>query len=804
MTHLWQDLRFSARTLAKNPGFTLVAVLTLALGIGANTAIFSVVNATLLRPLPYPEPEEIVMFWEHNPGFGDMSISYPNYEDWRREVKALDELAVYRRDRFNLTGTGDPEQVRATMVSANLFDVFGVKPLLGRTFTAAEDSVGGVPVVILKEGYWQRRFGGDENILGSKLNLNGKPYEVVGVMPEQLRNPTRTDLFVPIGQFANTPGWEQRGNHPGIYGYGRLADGVSLSRAQAEIDGVSAALAKQYPENRLSTVEYHVLQELAVSDARPALMMLSLAVALVLLIACVNVANLLLARTAGRERELAVRAAVGAGRWQLVRQLVTESVLLSGLGGALGVVAAYLGLDLLRRIYGGDLPRVDDIGIDGTVLAFTAVLSMATGLVFGVVPALHGAGRGATNPLQAGARTGQSAERHRFQAALVVTEIALAIVLLVGAALLFRSFARVLDVDPGLDPDNVLTASVSLPTEKYDSDEKVRQFWDQVLARVEALPGVTGTGVTNNLPFVGGSQTSFAIAGRPEPAPGEFPFAEAAFVSPDYFDAIGQRMVRGRPFDERDRAGPPVVVIDENFAQTHWPGKDPLGEQIVLGAHGREQTQLTIVGIVNSVRYEGLDVEPPYPQMFFPFAQRPPTNDVFLVVKGDVAPETLAGPVKQAVLAVDPDQPLRDAKPFRAIVGDSLADRRLSMSLFGFFAAVAAALALVGIYGVISYGVARRTQEFGVRIAMGADGGRILRLVLGQVGRIALLGVVLGAAGALALGPLLASQLFGVSSHDPLTFALVPAGVIAFALLACIWPAYRAARIQPTEALRYE
>lgn len=806
MINLLADFRFAARTLLKNLGFAAVAVITLGLGIGANTAIFSVVNTSLLTPLPYPEPEEVLIFWETDPEFGDMSISWLNYQDWRREVAALEEMAVYRRDRFNLTGAGEPEQVRVTMVSANLFDALSLSPMLGRGFTEAEDRPGGDPVTVLSHGYWQRRFGADTGVVGTTIRLDDRSYHVVGVMPPELRHPTRSDLFVPIGQFSDDPVWQERGNHPGIYGLGRMAEGVTLTRAQAEIDTIAEALEAEYPgTNAGQRVSYRVLQDHAVSDIRAALLLLSGAVALVLLIACVNVANLLLARGVGRERELAIRTAMGAGRRQIVRQLLTESLLLAMVGGLLGVALAFLGVDAMAAIYGSDLPGTEEIGIDKPVLAFTLGISMLAGVLFGLGPAWQSTGR-RLNPLQAGSRTGQSADRARFQSGLVIAEIALAVVLLVGAGLLLRSFAEVLDVDPGLDANHVLTASVSLPAQRYGSDDEIRRFWGEVLTRVGALPGVAVAGITTNLPFVGGNQTSFAIAGRPEPGHGQFPFGEYAEVTPGYFDALGITLLSGRLIDERDSAdGPLVMLVDEAFAKTHWPAESPLAKEVVFGgAHSEQRIRVTVIGVVETVRHNGLDTKPLYPQMYFPFAQRPEVQDVMLVVRTEVPPASLVDSVRRAVLEVDPDQPIYDAQPYRAIVEDSLADRRLGMSLFGFFAVVAAILALVGVYGVVSYGVTQRTQEVGVRMAMGARARDVLMLVLRQVGVLALAGAAAGVACAFLLAPAFRSELYGIGARDPLTFGLAAVAVLAFALLACLLPARRAMRIQPTEALQYE
>lgn len=795
------DLRFALRQLAKNRGFTAIAVLTLALGIGANTAIFSVVRTALMHPLPYPEPEKLMLIRETHEVHGPMSISWPNYLDWRREVEALEALAVYRRDRFVLTWKGEPEQVDATMVSAGLFDVLAVTPMLGRTFTRDEDRIGGNPVCLLSHDYWRQRFGGDTSIVGRSVELNGRSYAVIGVMPPELAHPSRSDLFVPIGQFSGNPDWI-RGNHPGIYGFGRLADGVALDEAQAEIDAIASGLAEEYPEtNAANGVEYRRLQEHVVSDVKPALLLLSGAVALVLLIACVNVANLLLVRATGRERELATRTAVGASRGRLVRQLLTESLLLSVMGGLLGVAIGWLGIDALVALYGSDLPRAQELAIDGRVLGFTGLLSLATGVAFGIAPALQSSGGQDGSALQGGGRTRSSIRGSRMQTGLVVAEIALAMMLLVGAGLLMRSFANVLDVKPGLEPGPVLTASVSLPNERYGDDGSVRRFWDRVLERIEALPGASHAAVTDNLPFVGGNQTSFRIAGREPPANGQFPYAEYAAVSEQYFAAMGIRSLRGRVFEERDRAGAPgVMLIDKLFAERYWPDENPIGKVVAFSG----SISLRVIGVVDNVRYDGLDVEAPRPQLYISFAQYPARDDVHLVVKGHANASGLIEPVRQAVLSVDPAQPIHAARPYRSIIDDSLADRRLGMSLFGFFAGLSALLATIGIYGVISHAVAMRAQELGVRIALGARGGNVLWLVLRRVALIALAGAAIGAAGALALGSYLRNQLFGVSAHDPLIFTLVPVAIVASALLACLLPAWRAVCIDPVNTLRDE
>ena len=797
------DLALAFRLLLKRPAFAAVVVLTLAVGIGATTAVFSIVNTSLLRPLAYDEPRELLIVWETHPTFGDMSIAYPNYLDWRERIELV-ELGVYRRDRFNLSTVAGPEQLRATMVSANLFDVLGVAPQLGRTFRADEDRPGADPVVILTHGYWQRQFAGDTGVIGTTLTLNGQPYEVVGVMPSELKQPTRSDVFVPIGQFSDQPAWIARGNHPGIYGYARLDDGVTLEAAQAEIDAVAVALGEQYPDTNFGNgVQYTIYEDYLVSDIRPAMMMLGGAVLLVLLIACVNVANLLLARTIAREREFAVRSALGAGRARVARQVLTESVLLSLVGGALGVFVAYAGIELVRWLFGASLPRVDEIGVDGPMLAFAAGAAMLTGLVFGVLPAAQGARGRLSQRLHGGARGGDGRGRQRTQDALVVSEIALAFMLLVGAALLLRSFASVLEVDPGFEPDAVVTAEVRLAPDRYADDESLVQFWRQLGAEVGALPGVDAVGITNNLPFVGGNQTSFRVEGRPAAERGQEPFAEYAQVSPSYFDAIGMRLLRGRLFDARDHAdAPAVMVIDQGFAEKHWPGADPIGQR-VGNSSGDEDSFATVVGIVATVQHNGLDVEPPRPQMYFPLAQSP-DRAMNLVVRSALDADALTPSLRRAVSAVNPDQPVGNIQSYDTIIGDSLSGRRLSLTLLGVFAGLALALALIGIYAVVSYRVGRRSAEFGVRVVLGAGARDIRGLVLTQAVGVAAIGIIVGAAGAAALVRVIENQLFAVGAYDPLTFVTVPLALVAFTLLAAWVPARRASRVDPMEVLRDE
>ncbi|HET6603008.1 MAG TPA: ABC transporter permease [Xanthomonadaceae bacterium] len=810
MKGLLADLRHALRLLARSPGFALIAIAMLALGIGANTAIFSVVRTALLSPLPYEQAARMAIVWETNKGFGDMSIAYPNYLDWVARQDSMQALAVYRRAGANLTGLGEPEQLRMTMVSANLFEVFGRPPQIGRGFAQTEDRLGAEPVVVLGHDFWQRRFNGDASVLGSQIELDGVQHTIVGVAPEDLRHPTRTDVMVAIGRHADSPGWESRGNHPGIYGFGLLKPGVSLEAAQQEIDAIARDLEREYPDSNTNNgVKYTALEEFVVGDMRGALLLLSGAVGLVLLVVCVNMANLLLARAYGRHRELAVRSALGAGRWRVARQLLAESLLLATAGGALGVVVAHFGVRALELLYGSQLPRIDQIGVDSGMLLTALALTLFTGVAAGLVPALVTARQGLAEGLRGGSRGGLSAGRRRVQSTLAVTQTALAIMLLVGAGLLVRSFGQVLEVDPGIRPANVLTAGLRLPDARYPDEDARRAFWQRLLPALEALPQVQVAGITNNLPFVGGNQTSFRVHGAPPLPEGvDPPFAEYGFVTPGYFEALGMTLMRGRLIEAQDRAGrPEVMVVDEAFAREHWPEGDAIGQQVLRGGRHDEsegpESPITVVGVVRTVRHNGLDVEPPRPQMYFP-ADHDPLSNATLVLRTVGDPANASEAVTRTVQDVDPLLPLTSVQPFTAIIDDSLSGRRLSLSLLGVFAVVAAVLAVLGIYAVMSYGVSRRAQEMGVRIAVGAGTGSIVNLVLREVARLTAIGLVIGFIGAALLGRYIESQLFGVGAYDPLTFLGVAMLILLAALAAGALPARRATRVDPLVALREE
>ncbi|HJZ68918.1 MAG TPA: ABC transporter permease [Blastocatellia bacterium] len=807
MATLLQDLTYGIRVLLKNPGFTIVAVIALTLGIGADSAIFSVVNAVLLRPLPYPESDRLVILRERSPQLEGMSVAYPNFIDWREQNTTFENIGVFRgRQSYNLTGVGEPERLVGAQVSADVFAALRVASSAGRVFNNDEDKPGASPVAVLSHGLWQRRFGGDLGILDQTLTLNDVSFTVIGIMPADFQFPGRgIDLWTPAGQAAANPDWQQRGNHPGLAGIARLKPSVTLAQVREDMDIIAANLEKQYPDsNTGGRVSVTPALENAVRTIRPALLVLLGAVGSVLLIACANVANLLLARSATRQKEMAIRTALGASRWRIVRQLLTESVLLSFVGGALGLLLARWGVKLIIAISPNSIPRSREINLDGRVVAFTIGVSVLTGIIFGLVPALQSSKPDLNETLKEAGR-GSTGSRHLFRSGLVVSEVALTMVLLIGAGLMIRSFYRLLQVNPGFNYDHLLTFNISLPQKKYPEDQQRINFYDQVVDRLRALPGVESVGLATGLPLGNnGWQTSFVVDGQPPPEPGKLPLTEFAVTSPDYFQTMGITLLKGRNFSEQDKKDSPgVTLIDEEFARRYWPDEEAIGKRIKPGGNDPRNPLFEVIGVVRRVRMEGLNQESNRVQSYRPFRQVV-QSAMTVVARTSTDPTSLFSAVRREVLAVDPNQPIYNLNTMEQIRADSIAPDRLNLMLLGAFAAVALILAAVGIYGVMAYSVTQRTHEIGIRMALGAGQGDVLGMVVGQGMKLASVGLAIGLGGAWLATRAMAGLLFGISATDPATFAAISVVLAGVALGACFVPARRATKVDPMIALRYE
>jgi predicted permease len=806
MTTLIQDLRYGIRMLFKQPGFTIVAVLALTLGIGADSAIFSVVNAVLLRPLPYPDSERLVVLRERSPQLEGMSVAYPNFLDWREQNNAFENIGVFRRQSYNLTGSGEPERLIGWQLSADVFRALKVTPARGRLFTYDEDKPGANPVVVLSHGLWQRRFGGDPNILEQTMTLDGRSFSVIGVMPPGFQFPRPgAELWAPVGQVSKDPGWENRGNHPGLTGIARLKPGVTVDQAREDMEIVAANLEKQYPDsNTGNRVSITPALENVIRGIRPALLVLLGAVGFVLLIACANVANLLLARAAARQKEIAIRTALGASRWRIVRQLLTESILLSLIGGTLGLLLARLGVKLLVAISPNSIPRSEEINLDSRVLAFTIGVSVLTGIIFGVAPALH-ASKPDFNETLKDAGRGSTGKRHLFRSGLVVSEVALTLVLLIGAGLMIRSFYRLQQVDPGFNHEHLLTFNVSLPQKKYPEDQQKTSFYEQLAEKLRGLPGVQIVGLSSGLPLGNnGWQTSFVVEGQPAPDPGKTPLTEACVVSPDYFQAMGITLVKGRNFTEQDvKDAPHVTVIDEEFVRRYFPDIEPIGQHIRPGGNSPKNPLAEVVGVVRRVKMDGLSEDSNRVQSYYPLRQLP-FGGMTIVVKTANDPMGTVSAAREQVLSIDPDQPVYNVNTMEQLRSASIAPNRLNLMLLASFAAVALILATVGIYGVMAYSVTQRTHEIGIRMALGARQTDVLGMVVRQGMKLAIGGLAIGLVGAWLATRAMTSLLFGVSATDPLTFVVISVVLIGVALGACFVPARRATKVDPMIALRYE
>ena len=801
---LWQDLRYGARMFLKQPGFTLIAVLTLALGIGANTAIFSVVNAVLLRPLPYAEPERLVWLWDTLPQLPTAPTSLPEFLDWKGQNQSFEHLAAFQSGNMFIDAGDGTRDTPVGIVTPETFALFRVSPILGRTFTDEETLPGRFRVAVLGHAMWQSRFGSDPNVLGRTIDLNGAPYTIIGVMPEGFSFPDQAELWRPL---PINPNNLDRGPHY-LRIVGRLKPDVTLEQAQAEMSALAARLSAQHPEkNAGHGVKIELLRDVVVGDIGPALFILLGAVGFVLLIACANVANLLLARVGARQKEIAVRTALGASRLRIVRQLFTESMMLSVGGGAAGLLIAVWGVNWLVSLGPDIIPRVHEITVDPRVVGFTFLISAATSLLFGLAPALQASRPDLTDALKEGGRSSAGPARNRLRSVLVISEVALSLVLLIGAGLMIRSFAKLSQVDPGFNPDEVLTIGVSLLRNKYPEEERVASFYSQLLERAAATPGVVSAGAISELPLSGSNTSdSFTIEGRPPVAKQEEPSTEYRVVTPRYFESMGIPLLAGRDFAETDtKQAPNVVVINEAFANRHFAGESPLGHRIRL--QGQERDPLLIVGVVGDVRQLGLDQQP-IPEAYVPFLQDPLSKtyhrSMTIVARTKSDPGSVAGSLRAELTALDKSLPVFALKPMTEYLRDSLARRRFNLILLTAFGGVALVLAAIGIYGVISYGVTQRTHEIGIRMALGAEKGDVLRLVVRQGMIMTLGGVAIGLLASLALTRLMETLLFGVSVTDPLTFTAIALLLTCVALLACFVPARRATKVDPLVALRYE
>ncbi len=810
MQALLDDLRYSLRLLRKSPGFTLVALLALALGIGANTAIFSVVNGVLLRPLPYRDPSRLVMLYETARDFKHSSVAYPNFLDWRRENHSLTDLAVFRGDDFNFTGSGQPEHLSGEYVSASLFPILGINPLLGRGFLPQEDQQGAGAVVILDYSVWKRRFGSNPNVLGKSLDLNARSYTVIGVLPPDFRFRQHADVYVPVSQWQSIE-LNDRQDHPGLHAIGRLKAGVSMPAAQAEMTAIAHRLVLEYPKSNagrgISVVE---MKDDMVGYIRPTLLLLLGAVGFVLLIACANVANLLLARSTARKREFAIRTALGARRTRMIRQLLTESVLLALGAGILGALLAFWGTRAVLAAVPDTLPRSQDIGLDLNVLLFTAAASILTGVLFGLAPAFQISDVKPQESLKEGAR-GSGGGRHRAEGAFVALEVGLAVVLLAGAGLMIQSISRLWRVDPGFNTQNLLTMHVALSPRVMASPSSARLAYKQMLTRVAAVPGVRSTSFTQLVPLGDDdSEISLWRGARSQPPEDQMRSALFYITGSDYLRTMGIPLLAGRFFNERDTtASQNVVVIDDVMAKQIFPGEDPLDKQISLIVIG----PVRIIGVVGHVKHWGLDSDDTAKirsEMYFPFLQIP---DKFmaeaavaltLVVRTAVDPMNILPAVRAQVAGPTNDQPAFGVQTMEQIISSSLAERRFTMLLLIIFAGTALVLASVGIYGVMSYSVTRRTHELGVRMALGASRSDVLRLVVREGMMLAGFGTAAGLVAAIGLTRLMASLLYGVRPADPSTLVVVCAALGSVAFLASYIPALRATEVDPLIALRYE
>ena len=818
MENLWQDIRYGARGLLKHPGFTVVAIITLALGIGANTAIFSVVNAVVLRPLPFAQPEKLVTLWETMPGNDRRSAAPGNFTDWRDQNRTLQDLAATYYANFNLTSDGEPDRIDGATVTSNLMSVLGVNAQLGRTFQAEDDNHQDRAVAILSDGLWRSRYAADPNVIGRTITIDEIPHIVVGVMPKGFQYPSRSQLWVlgrnrtavPMSLLSQFPGndWPHERDAHFIGVIGRLQPNATLSQAQSDIAGICARLEQQFPATNQGLGSNVVpLHTQIVGDMGRVLFILLGAVGFVLLIACTNVANLMLARSTQRGREIAVRLAVGASRFRIIRQLLTESLLLSFVGGLAGLLVSIWAVDLFIKLSPGDIPRLAEASVDLRLLLFTLGVSVMTGIGFGLLPAFQATRTDLNSSLkEAGMKVSDGRQHRSTRNILAVTEIALAQVLIVGAALLAISYLRVTEINPGFNSRNVLTAKIAPSSKKYPTAQSRVAFYGNVLGHLNNLPGVESAGMVMNLPLTGSSMNrGFRVEGRPEPKADENISMDYEVVSPSYFSTLEIPIKAGRALADTDTdSSQRVIVINESMARRFWPNEDPVGKRMAIGESSKETSWRTIVGVVGDNRHASLS-EPPVPTGFISYRQDLESwPRMGFVVKSKTDAGSLSGLVRRELATIDRTQPVYAIEPMENLLRTSVAQRKFLMMLLGALSGIALALALVGIYGVISFNVSERTQEIGIRMALGARAADVLRMVLAQGFRVAAIGIVIGLAAAFGLTRLLTSLLYEVSATDPRTFIAVATLLGFVALIACVAPARRAMRVDPLQALRHE
>jgi putative ABC transport system permease protein len=802
------DLRFALRQLRKSPGFTFIAVLTLALGIGANTAIFSVINAVLLRPLPYPQPDRIAILEENFTDQPSISISFPDYLDWKKENRVFAQLAVARRESYNLSGLKGraPEQISGAIVTANFFQVIGLAPKIGRVFSEEEDRVGGPALAVISDQLWTRVFQSDPKILGRALNFGGQLYTVIGVMPPQMLSPRTVQVWLPLMRRSAEMSWQTRDNHPGLFGWGRLKPGLTIEQAQSEMKLIAARLEKAYPpSNAKIGVKVTELLENQVGQYRESLRLLFGAVAVVLLIGCANLANLLAARGAARAREFAIRMALGASRWQIVRQLLAESLVLAVFGGLLGLCFAAWGRDLLVALAPPDVSRFRETRLDGWVFLFTGILALATSVIFGLWPAWNASRADAQMALKAGAHgASDSPAARRSREALIVAEVALTLALLSAAALVFQSFSKATSLSLGYEPRHLLTARVDLPSPAYDDEKKLITFTNALLEKLRTIPGVEHAAIAANPPLMTGWETNFLPEGTPEPPPGQALSAEMTVACGDYFETLGTPLLRGREFTPGDTKNvPPAIIVDQMIADRFFPGQDPLGKRIRMQTDDTGRKMHTIVGVVPHLKVYGFEDATPLLQIYVPQAQAPST-ELVLLLRTALPKESLEKTLQQIVASIDPAQPVFEIRTMEDRVAETWATPRLMTFLLAIFSGLALLLAVIGIYGVMAYNGQRRTREIGVRLALGARRRQITTMMLRQGSRLLALGLTMGLVGMLGVARVLRSVLFEVNVANPAIYLTVGAVLAGAALIACWIPARRAARVDPMITLRSE